>query len=63
MHAVPGGLRRMKRRISITIPEEIYQLIHEYAAERGCTHREIIIEALTEYLDQTYHFPDLKEEE
>ena len=53
----------MKRRISITIPEEIYQLIHEYAAERGCTHREIIIEALTEYLDQTYHFPDLKEEE
>ena len=53
----------MKTRISITIPEEIYQLVYEYAAERECTCKEIIIEALTEYLDQTYHFSDLEEEE
>lgn len=41
----------MSVKTTVTLPEEVVQLLDAYAAERGCLRKDIIIEAIKEYLE------------
>lgn len=45
----------MSVKTTVTLPEEVVQLIDSYAAERGCLRKDIIIEAIKEYLEPLYN--------
>ena len=44
----------MSVKTTVTLPEEVVQLLDSYAAERGCLRKDIIIEAIKEYLEPLY---------
>lgn len=50
--------RRMSVKTTVTLPEEVVQLLDAYAAERGCLRKDIIIEAIKEYLEPLYSYEE-----
>lgn len=48
----------MSVKTTVTLPEEVVQLLDAYAAERGCLRKDIIIEAIKEYLEPLYSYEE-----
>ena len=48
----------MKIKTAVTLPEDLVEKLDEYAAERGLLRRDIIIEAIKEYLEPLFEGGD-----
>ena len=48
----------MSVKTTVTLPEEVVQLLDAYAAERVCLRKDIIIEAIKEYLEPLYSYEE-----
>lgn len=44
----------MKIKTAVTLPEDLVEKLDEYAAERGLPRRDIIIEAIEDYLEPLF---------
>jgi len=56
----PANLRLAPKRVNITIPERILDAVDRFAREEGATRSGLLVQAVTEYIDQRQDKPRSK---